>query len=218
MAGDVDILRFTLGPFQQNSYLLVGPSGRAAAVVDPGFEAEVLLREIRRRGLDLALILNTHGHLDHTAGNRLLKAETGAPIAIHPLDAPYLGRLREQAAMFGLEAENSPPPDLELAEGRAVPFDGLAIEVIHTPGHTPGGVCLRLGGRLFVGDTLFRGSVGRTDLPGGSWPDLVRSIREKLFVLPGDLVCLAGHEDETTIGEERRSNPVVSDAALGGRH
>jgi glyoxylase-like metal-dependent hydrolase (beta-lactamase superfamily II) len=216
VAAEPEVLRFTLGPFEQNSYLLVGPSGREASVVDPGFEAEILLREIRRRNLHLALILNTHGHLDHTAGNRLLKEETGAPIAIHPLDAPYLGRVREQAAMFGLDAENSPPPDLELAEGEAVPFDGLAFEVIHTPGHTPGGVCLRLGRRLFVGDTLFRGSVGRTDLPGGSWPDLVRSIREKLFVLPGDLVCLAGHEEETTIDEERRTNPVVSDAALRG--
>lgn len=216
MAADIENHRFTLGPFRQNAYLIVGPSGREAAVVDPGFESEALLDALRERGLTLRLILNTHGHLDHAAGNALLKAATGAPIAIHPLDAPYLSRLSEQAAMYGLAADDSPPPDLALEEGTPVPFDGLAFEVLHTPGHTPGGVCLRLGDRMWVGDTLFRRGVGRTDLPGGSWPDLVRSIREKLFVLPENLVCYPGHDSETTIGEERRSNPAVSDAALGG--
>ena len=215
MAGDIEILRYTLGPFEQNAYLVVGPSGRLTAVVDPGFESEALLDAVERRGLEVVLILNTHGHLDHAAGNRSLKERTGAPLAIHPLDAPYLGRLRDQAAFFGLEAQDSPPPDLELCEGRAVPFDGGAFEVVHTPGHTPGGVCLRLGGRMWVGDTIFQGSVGRTDLPGGSWPDLLRSIRDKLFVLPGETVCYPGHGPETTLAEERRNNPFVSDAALG---
>ena len=117
--------------------------------------------------------------------------------------------------MFGLTAEESPPADVELIEGVDLEFDGVSFEVIHTPGHTPGGVCLRRGNQMLVGDTLFAGSVGRTDLPGGDWDALVASIRRKLFALPGDVLCLQGHEGETTIGRERASNPFVGDAAQG---
>ncbi len=210
---ELEIVCFTLGPFEENAYLLVGPSGRRALLVDPGLESEGILGTIEKRGLVLELILNTHGHLDHAAGNRFFKERTGAHLAIHPADAPYLERLDAQAAAFGLHAENSPPPDLELREGTPLPFDGLLFSVLHTPGHTPGGVCLGLPGRLFVGDTLFRGSVGRTDLPGGSWDDLLRSIRTKLFTLPGATVCHPGHGPETTLAEERLHNPFVSDGA-----
>lgn len=217
MAGSVEIVRFTLGPFEENAYLLVGPSGGRALVVDPGMGSEVILRAIEERGLTLDLIVNTHGHLDHAAGNRLLKERTGAPIAIHPKDAPFLERLSMQAAAFGLEADDSPAPDIELREGVALPFDGLEFEVLHTPGHSPGGVCLRLPGRMWVGDTLFRGSVGRTDLPGGNGSELLDSIRNKLFRLPGATVCYPGHGPETTLDEERRNNPFVSDRLAGGR-
>jgi glyoxylase-like metal-dependent hydrolase (beta-lactamase superfamily II) len=117
--------------------------------------------------------------------------------------------------MYGLIAEDSPPADLDLVEGVGLAFDGETFDVIHTPGHTPGGVCVRRGGQMLVGDTLFSGSVGRTDLPGGDWDALRSSIREKLFVLPDDVLCLPGHEGETTIGRERRTNPIVGDAALG---
>ena len=211
MAPELEFSRFTLGPFQENAYLLVGPSGSRAMLIDPGLESEVILRAIEERGLKLDLIVNTHGHLDHVAGNRFFKERTGAALAIHPLDIPYLERIRTQAAAFGVEAEESPPPDLELQEGEPLRFDGLAFEVIHTPGHTPGGVCLRLGAQMWVGDTLFRGSVGRTDLPGGSWPELVASIREKLFRLSGETVCFPGHGPETTVGEEKVSNPFVQE-------
>jgi len=211
----LEILRFTYGPFAENTYVVVGPSGRRAMVVDPGMESEPVLDVVRERGLTVELILNTHGHLDHVACNAFFKRETGAPIAIHAADLPFLRNVSAQASMYGLRAENSPPADLELAEGVALVFDGAAFDVIHTPGHTPGGVCLRRGGQMLVGDTLFSGSVGRTDLPGGDWRQLVSSIREKLFILPDAVLCLPGHEGETTIGRERRTNPFVGDAALG---
>lgn len=211
----LDILRFTCGPFAENTYVVVGRSGRRAMVVDPGLESEPVLDAIRERGLTCDLIVNTHGHLDHVAGNAYFKRETGAPLAIHPADAPLLRNVRAHASMFGLRAEDSPPPDLRLAEGEPLEFDGVVFDVLHTPGHTPGGVCLRSGDLMLVGDTLFRGSVGRTDLPGGDWETLVASIRGKLFLLPDDVRCYPGHEGETTIGLERRTNPFVGDAAAG---
>ncbi len=183
-------------------------------LVDPGIDSEPIADVLARRGLSIALILNTHGHLDHVAGNAFFKKLSGAPIAIHPADRPFLDRVRAQAAMYGLTAADSPPPDLALDEGTPVGFDGIAFDVFHTPGHSPGSVCLLHGKQMLVGDTLFRGSVGRTDLPGGDWDTLVDSIRRKLFVLADDVACHPGHEGETTIGAERRSNPFVSDAAL----
>ncbi len=211
----LEILRFTYGPFAENTYVVVGPSERRAMVVDPGLGSEPVWDRIRERDLTVALIVNTHGHLDHVAGNAFYKRATGAPIAIHSADVPFLRNVGAQAAMYGLGAEDSPPADLLLVEGVGLEFDGATFDVIHTPGHTPGGVCLRRGDQMLVGDTLFRGSVGRTDLPGGDWNTLVASIRGKLFRLPDDVRCLPGHEGETTIGEERRTNPFVGDASLG---
>ena len=211
----LEILRFTYGPFAENTYVVVGPSGKRAMVVDPGIGSEPVWDAVRDRGLTVELIVNTHGHLDHVACNAFFKRMTGAPIAIHAADIPFLQNVGLQASMYGLSAEDSPPADLLLVEGVAFPFDGATFDVIHTPGHTPGGVCLRRGGQMLVGDTLFSGSVGRTDLPGGDWDTLVASIRGKLFLLEDDVSCLPGHEGETTIGRERRTNPFIGDAALG---
>ncbi len=211
---DLELLRFTVGPFEENVYLLIGPSGSRAALFDPGIGSEVVLATLESRTLSLEMIVNTHGHVDHAAGNGFFKRRTGAPLAIHPLDAPFLRGLEAQALAFGVQAEACPEPDLELRDGTPLRFDGLDLEVIHTPGHTPGGTCIRFGRRMIVGDTLFQGSVGRTDLPGGSWEELVASIRDKLFRLPGDIVCYPGHGPETTLADERRDNPFVSDAAV----
>lgn len=216
MRDSLEILRFTVGPFEENVYVVVGPSGRRAAIVDPGIGSEALLQGILDRGLSLDWIVNTHGHLDHAAGNGFFKERTGAALAIHPGDAPYLRNLEAQGRAFGLTLAASPEPDVELREGSPLVLDGVPLEVLHTPGHTPGGTCIALGDRVLVGDTLFRGSVGRTDLPGGSWPDLEASIRRKLFRLPGSTVCLPGHGPETTIGEERSTNPFVSDPLAAG--
>jgi glyoxylase-like metal-dependent hydrolase (beta-lactamase superfamily II) len=209
------ILRFTYGPFAENTYVVVGASGTRAMLVDPGVGSEPVLDAMRARGLACSLIVNTHGHLDHVAGNAFFKDATRAPIAIHAADIPWLANVKRQAALYGLAADDSPPADLLLEEGRPLEFDGLAFDVIHTPGHTPGGVCLRRGEQMIVGDTLFRGSVGRTDLPGGDWERLVASIRQKLFALPLGTRCYPGHEGETTIGHERATNPFVGDAAIG---
>jgi hydroxyacylglutathione hydrolase len=207
------LLRFPLGPFQANAYLLVGPSGTRAALIDPGLEAEVLLEATRARSLKVEWILNTHGHLDHTAGNAAAKRATGAPLAIHREDVPWLARLQAQGVAFGIPVEDSPAADVVLDDGQSLPFDGLEIEVLHTPGHSRGSVCFRIGELLLVGDTLFRGSVGRTDLPGGSSETLLRSIRDRLFTLPPHLACWPGHGAETTLGEERRSNPFLAAAS-----
>ncbi len=211
----LEILHFSYGPFAENTYVVVGPSGKQAMLVDPGLESEPVWDALMERGLSIALILNTHGHLDHVACNAYFKRQSGAPIAIHAADAPYLARVSAQASMFGLTAEDSPPADLLLVEGQGLEFDGATFDVIHTPGHTPGGVCVRRGLQMLVGDTLFRGSVGRTDLPGGDPDTLVASIRNKLFLLQDDVECFPGHEGKTTIGRERQTNPFVGDAAQG---
>jgi len=207
------LLRFPLGPFRANAYLLIGPSGTRAALVDPGLEAEVVLEAVGARGLAVEWILNTHGHLDHTAGNAAAKRATGAPLAIHREDVPWLSRLQAQGVAFGIPVEDSPAPDVVLEDGQVLPFDGLPVEVLHTPGHSRGSVCFRVGDLLLVGDTLFQGSVGRTDLPGGSWETLLHSIRTRLFALPDTSPCWPGHGPQTTLGEERRTNPFLAAAS-----
>ena len=220
MSDRIEILSFTCGPFEENPYLVIGPSGKRAMIVDPGLESEKILDVARDRGVDITLIVNTHAHLDHVACNRFYKEKTGAPIAIHRDDLPLLENLQRQGAMWGFVVPESPAPDFFLEEGTPLEFDGVKFDVLHTPGHSPGSVCLRLESRMLVGDTLFRGSVGRTDLPLGDWATLEASIRNKLFTLADDIVCLPGHGPETTIGVERRTNPFVGDAAqnlAGGR-
>lgn len=222
MTSPIRVTRFTLGPFEQNCYLLIGPSARRAALVDPGLQSEVVLQALHEQDLELEWIINTHGHVDHVAGNHFFKQHTGARLIIHPADAEMAARARSQFEQlqrlgFGLDLRvpDSPPPDAFFEEGRPFIFDGARFEVIHTPGHSPGGVCLAWDGNAIVGDTLFRGSIGRTDLPHGSHTELLTSIRDKLFRLPDHTVCHPGHGPETTLGEERRSNPFVSDGAVG---
>ena len=207
------IKTLAVGPIQANCYILGCEETLEAAVIDPGDETDRILHALAESSLTAKLIINTHGHFDHVSANKRLKEVTGAPILIHSLDAPMLNQLASSAAAWGLAADNSPRPDRELNDGDEVTFGNTILKVIHTPGHTPGGISLYAADFVFVGDTLFAGSIGRTDFPGGSFEALKESIRKKLFVLGDDVKVYAGHGPPSTIGEERRSNPFVGENA-----
>lgn len=203
------IKTLAVGPIMANCFIVGCEQTRAAAVIDPGDEADRILLALADQRLTVTQIINTHGHFDHVGANQRLKKATGAPICVHALDAPMLAQLSRMAAMWGMSAENSPAPDRLIDEGDRIVAGSLSFQVIHTPGHTPGGVSLMTDGHLFVGDTLFAGSVGRTDFPGGDFETLKASIQKKLFVLDEGLRVHTGHGPDTTIGEEKRHNPFV---------
>jgi hydroxyacylglutathione hydrolase len=202
-----------VGPIMANSFILGCEETYEAVVIDPGDEADRILLALAESSLRVRYIINTHGHLDHVGANKRLKEITGAPILIHPLDAPMLNQVASSAAAWGIAADNSPPPDRELEDGDEVKFGNITLKVIHTPGHTPGGISLSTDREVFVGDTLFAGSIGRTDFPGGSFQTIKQSIRQKLFTLNDDVKVYPGHGPATTIGEERRTNPFVGENA-----
>ena len=183
--------KITVGPFQANCYVLGCEKTREGVVIDPGDEAFRIVREISRQGLTIGHILLTHGHMDHTGAAAELKRITGAPVRAHPLDASAAG----------------PGIEKTLEDGLEIPVGRYRLRVLHTPGHSPGGVCLAAPGAVFTGDTLFAGSVGRTDFPGGSHDLLVRGVREKLFPLGDSTRVYPGHGPATNIGRERASNP-----------
>jgi glyoxylase-like metal-dependent hydrolase (beta-lactamase superfamily II) len=208
------IKSLAVGPIQANCYVLGCEETLEAAVIDPGDEADRILFSMSEAKLKLKYIINTHGHFDHVGANKRLKDVSGAQILIHPLDAPLLNHLSTSAASWGLTIEDSPPPDRMLEETDTVSVGNITLSTIHTPGHTPGGISLHTDGFVFVGDTLFAGSVGRTDFPGGDFATLRSSIKNKLFVLGDDVRVLPGHMGETTIGQEKRHNPFVGERAV----
>jgi glyoxylase-like metal-dependent hydrolase (beta-lactamase superfamily II) len=184
-----------------------------AVLIDPGDEPERIVTMVDRHGLAPVRILNTHGHLDHVGAVQELKGHYGIPFAIHEGERPYLERLRDQAGVFGLDAPPEPEVDEWIEDGAVYAVGRGALTVIATPGHTPGGVSFHGDGFVVVGDTLFAGSVGRTDLPGGDFETLSRSIRERLFELPPPTRVHCGHGPDTTIARERATNPFVGDRA-----
>ncbi len=198
-----------VGPIMANCYIVGCEDTKEAVVIDPGDEADRILMALAQESLKVKYIINTHGHFDHVGANKKMKEATGAPLMIHADDAFMLGRLSQDAGMFGLSAENSPPPDQTLADGDTVSFGNITMSVIHTPGHSPGGITLYADNCLFVGDTLFFGSIGRTDLPGGDYHTLINSIKTKLLGLGDNVRVLTGHGPETTIGREKTSNPFL---------
>lgn len=207
---------FPVGPLQCNCAILADPESREALVVDPGDEADRILRFLAQNRLTAVGLVHTHAHFDHVGVSARLARETGAPILLHEADAPLYSALEDQAAFFGLGVEAPAPLARFLSDGERVGCGRGGIEVIHTPGHTPGSLCFRVGGQrelLLSGDTLFRRSIGRTDLWGGSLPSIVASIRERLFKLPGDVRVLPGHGEATTVAEEARLNPFVGSRA-----
>ncbi len=198
-----------LGELGANCYVFDAGDGRAV-VVDPGGEGGRLTSFLREEGWTRVAVLNTHGHFDHCGANADLKRNFDAVLAIHEADLPILSSMARHAELFGVQVEPSPEPDSCLEEGEWA-WGEIGFEILHTPGHSPGSVCLvcHSDGIVLSGDTLFRMSVGRTDLPGGSWNELETSIVEKLFTLPDEYVVLPGHGERTTIGDERRHNPFV---------
>jgi len=204
----------TLGALGTNCFVVWCEETKEAVVIDPGFSTEdegkkTVLHSIEANDLTVKYIINTHGHADHTSGNGVVKKATAAPILIHELDAPLLGESgKDWASMFGYQII-SPPADKTLKEGDTIHFGKQALTVLHTPGHTPGGISLVGNDCVFVGDTLFQGSIGRTDFPGGSYKALINSIKEKLATLPDDFTVYTGHGPTTTIGTEKRNNPFI---------
>ena len=199
----------TVGPIMANCYIVGCEETKVAAVIDPGDEADRILIVLAEAGLTVQTIINTHGHFDHVSANQRMKEATGAELLIHALDAPMLSQLSATAAAWGMSSEDSPPPDRTIAHGDVVQVGNIALKVIHTPGHTPGGISLHSNKAVFVGDTLFAGSIGRTDFPGGDFGVLKTSIQEKLFTLDDDVTVYPGHMGLTTIGQEKRTNPFV---------
>jgi len=202
------IVTLHVGLIQTNCYIVGCEQTKEGAIIDPGGHPERILAEVKRHGLAVNYVLNTHAHFDHTDANRAVVAATGAPLALHAADRPLL-QAAGGAALFGLRADPSPPPDLELRDGDELEVGRLRLRVLHTPGHTPGHVCFYEAdeGVLFDGDLLFYQGVGRTDLPGGSWTQLMDSIRRILFALPDETIVYPGHGPATTLGQEKRLNP-----------
>ena len=203
--------RLVVGALETNCYLISCKKTKKAAVIDPGGEDEVelILNILKINNFDLKYIINTHGHIDHIAGNNLLKAKTEALLLIHKLDADMLVNANKNFSSFLGKEIHSPPADKFLEEGDKMPLGTLNLIVIHTPGHTPGGISLILNNVVFTGDTLFARGIGRTDLPGGSFQDLMKSIKEKLLILGDNKIIYPGHGLYSTIGEERRTNPYL---------
>lgn len=203
---------FPVGPLQCNCTLLGDEDAGEAIVIDPGDEVSRIDRRLRELGLKLKQILITHAHIDHVGGAVKLKRLTGAPILLNENDLPLLQMMDTQAAWLGVPSPDVASPDASLADGMKVGLDRYPAKVLHTPGHTQGSVCLHFGplNLLVAGDTLFAGSIGRTDLPGGNGRQIIDSIRTRLLTLPEETTVIAGHGPSTTIVRERATNPFLN--------
>lgn len=204
-----------VGPLEVNCYILADPETKEAFVIDPGGNAEEIMRVVEADGLKVKYIVNTHGHFDHVGADGTLRnAFAGSELAIHRLDTELLSEAHDHGVIFGAKLKPQPAPDTLLEDGAVLRAGSLSLRVIHTPGHTRGGVCLfeEKEGLLFTGDTLFAGSVGRTDFPGGSFEDLIGSILNKVLPLGDEVKVFPGHGPSSTIAREKGTNPFITGA------
>jgi hydroxyacylglutathione hydrolase len=204
------IKQLIVGSMAVCCYIVACEKTKKAAVIDPGGDEKKILSTVKENGFSVQYIIATHGHPDHVCGNRIIREATGAKIVMHKDDSQFFGKqeVKNYFSMLGLEP--SPPTDWEVEDGNIIAIGEEKFTVIHTPGHTPGGICLYNAPHLITGDTLFVGGVGRTDFPGGSWDQLLVSIQKRLLVLPAETIVWPGHGyggSKSTIGEESESNP-----------
>jgi hydroxyacylglutathione hydrolase len=208
---EMEIEQIKVGFMAVFCYLVAAPRTKEALFIDPAGNEEELVERIEKRGLRLRYIVNTHGHGDHTCGNKTMKALTGARILMHELDDRISNSPQGQAMSRAWGFEPSPPADVTVKHGDFITVGDVSLEVIHTPGHSPGGICLLSDGNLFTGDTLFVGGIGRTDLPGSSAHQFMKSIQERLLTLPEETIVWPGHDygerPRSTIGYEKATNP-----------
>jgi len=208
-----EVLCLTNGAFAENCYVVADRAAGDAVLVDPGEEADLFLARLRTERLTLRAVWLTHAHLDHVAGVAAIKEATGVPIWLHADDRPLYDAAPQQArVLLGLDLPALPPPDRAIVPGEPLRVGAVEFEVRHVPGHSPGSVALVGDGVALVGDAVFAGSVGRTDLPGGDSETLLTSIRDQLLTLPDETVLYPGHGPETTVGRERRTNPFLTGA------
>lgn len=206
----MDIVTFSDYGFGANTYLAVNEDAREAVLIDAGIKAEAVLEHLEKNGLELAAILLTHGHPDHLISLNEIAEATGAPSYMHPEDAQLLEYIPPMMLrMMGLEKLELPAEFLPLEDGQELELGGMKFKVLETPGHSGGSVCFLTDGVLFAGDLVFRGSIGRTDFPGGSFETLLQSVKEKVFTLPSDTRILPGHMDATVVGWEKKTNPFL---------
>jgi len=209
---EIIIRGIVVGVFQENCWVIGNRRTGEAICIDPGDQHEEILAMARDMGVAIKAIANSHAHVDHILGVRGVQDATGAKFYMHRKEAPIAAQAAKSALMFtGQEVEPPPDPDFFPEEGDEIEVEGVKLTVMHTPGHTPGSLSYYTDGLLFSGDTLFQGSIGRTDLPGGDYAMEMESIVDKLLALPDDTIVLPGHMSETQIGFERQANPFVAD-------
>jgi len=215
---EINIRGFEAPVFAENGYIVWRAGSSKAVVVDPGGAVDSMLDVLGGHGLEVEAIVLTHAHVDHVEGLGRLSTRTGAPVWLHPEDRPLYDHAEAQGAMFGLRVDPLPPVDHALADDQQLELAGVRFEVRHVPGHSPGHVILYIAeaGAALVGDVVFLGSIGRTDLPGGDFPQLVRGIRKRVFSLPADTVLHPGHGPPTTVAHEQATNPFLIPQYGGG--
>jgi hydroxyacylglutathione hydrolase len=209
MMGHMKYELVIVGALETNCYLVYCEETLECAVVDPGADPDKIIHVINELGLKPAILINTHGHVDHVGANKDIKEKYSIPLCIHSADSKMLDNVLATAMGLILGAKKSPKPDRFLEDGEKIPIGRSHLEVLHTPGHSPGSISLSAGEFLLSGDLLFCGGVGRTDLPGGSWSVLEDSIRNRIFLFPDETVVLPGHGPATSVGQEKMTNPFI---------